>query len=102
MSTLELKKIVKIYAQKLKQSNIAYSSIFVFGSQVKNNATKHSDIDVAIVSNDLGSLKKRAQLWRVGSDVDSRIEPHGFSVKEFSDKNNSFAREIKRTGIKVV
>lgn len=35
-------------------------------------------------------------------DVDTRIEPYGFTVSDFKDKANPMAHEIKKTGIRVV
>jgi len=101
MSKAELKKIAKKYADCLRESNFKFFKIIIFGSQVKQKANKYSDIDVAIVSDDLKKWRNRLMLWRAGRKVDGRIEPHGFTVKQFADKNNFFANEIKKTGIKI-
>jgi hypothetical protein len=30
------------------------------------------------------------------------IEPHPFSLTDFNDKSNDFAREIQKTGIQII
>ena len=35
-------------------------------------------------------------------DVDTRIEPYGFTVSDFKDNANPMAHEIRKTGIRVV
>jgi len=38
----------------------------------------------------------------LAADMNENIEPHPMSVEEFNDPNNDFAKEIKRTGSKVL
>ena len=103
MSKVEAKKIVKHYAEKLKAENYPFFAIYLFGSQVKGKTHKGSDIDVAVISDKLKRNidKNRFLLWDLRLDVDTRIEPHGFTIKNFQDECNPMAREIKKTGIRV-
>jgi len=104
MSKVEAKKIVKKYAEKLKEKNYPFSAVYLFGSFAKNKAHKWSDIDVAIVSDKLKRNKDKNKflLWDLRMDVDTRIEPHGFTVKDFQDECDPMVYEIKKTGIKIV
>ncbi|OGH83713.1 MAG: hypothetical protein A2261_00985, partial [Candidatus Magasanikbacteria bacterium RIFOXYA2_FULL_44_8] len=102
MSRDQLKIIVKNYASELKRNNFDFSNIFVFGSFVKGQTNKYSDIDIAVVSDKLKKFENYSTLWIAGSQVDSRIEPHGFTVKDFADRANPMASEIRRTGVQVV
>lgn len=104
MSKVEAKKIVKKYAEKLKEKKYPFSAIYLFGSHAKNKARKWSDIDVAVISDKLkgNKDKDRFLLWHIRREVDSMIEPHGFTVKDFQDDSDPMVYEIKKTGIKIV
>ena len=103
MSKVEAKKIVRKYAEKLKKENYPFSAIYLFGSHAKGKAHKWSDIDVAVVSDKMkrNRDKNRFLLWHIRREVDSAIEPHGFTVKDFEDINDPMVYEIKKTGIKI-
>ncbi len=103
MSKVEAKKIVKKYAEKLKKRDYPFSAIYLFGSHAKGKAHKWSDIDVAVVSDKMkrNRDKGRFLLWHIRRDVDTMIEPHGFTVKDFQDECDPMVYEIKKTGIKI-
>ena len=103
MSKAEAKKVVKRYAKKLKTEKYPFSAIYLFGSFAKGNAHAGSDIDVAVVSKEIEKnwKKGRLKLWDLRMDVDTRIEPHGFSPKDFKDYWNPMAHEIKKTGVRI-
>jgi predicted nucleotidyltransferase len=101
MSTNEAKKIVKKYADKLRESMIPFSDIYLFGSFAKGEARKWSDIDVAIFSRKEETDDFIIQLGRLLREVDVRIEPHIFSEDDIKTISTPFIEEILRTGIKV-
>jgi len=104
MSKVEAKKIVRNYAKKLREENYPFSAIYLFGSYAKGKAHKWSDIDVAIVSNKLKRNRDKNEnlLWHIRRKVDSMIEPHSFTVKDFQDDSDPMVSEIKKTGIRIV
>lgn len=104
MSKANAKKIVKEYASKLKAKKYPFSAVYLFGSYAGNKNNKWSDIDVAVVSDKLKRdwWKNEMLLSHIGLDVDSRIEPHGFTVKGFEDDSDPLVYEIKKTGIKII
>lgn len=104
MSRTQAKKIVKNYVKKLEASNYPVSEAYLFGSYAKNQAHKDSDIDVAIISPKLcrNYEKNRSFLWLATIDIDLRIEPHGFTPKNFAKNTNPVAYEIRKTGIRIV
>ena len=104
MSNIKAKKIVKKYAEKLKKENYPFSAIYLFGSHAKGKAHKWSDIDVAIISDKMkrNRDKNRFLLWQIRREVDTTIEPHGFTVKDFQDINDPMVYEIRKTGIRIV
>ncbi len=104
MSKVEAKKIVRNYARKLREENYPFSAIYLFGSHVKGKAHKWSDIDVAVISNKLKRNREKNEnlLWHIRREVDSMIEPHSFTIKDFQDESDPMVYEIKKTGIRIV
>lgn len=101
MSTNEAKKIVKKYADKLRESKVPFSDVYLFGSFARGEARKWSDIDVAIFSKREETDDFIIQLGRLLREVDLRIEPHIFSEDDIRTISTPFVAEILRTGIKV-
>ncbi|MFH0951288.1 MAG: nucleotidyltransferase domain-containing protein [bacterium] len=103
MSKLEAKKIVKKYSDKLKKADYPFSAVYLFGSYATGGAKKWSDIDVAVVSDRLKKNYDEGKflLWDLRMDVDTRIEPHGFTEADFKANTNPLIYEIKTTGIKI-
>jgi predicted nucleotidyltransferase len=101
MSKDRIKKVVEIYAQKLKKNKIPFSSIYLFGPFARNQAKETSDIDVAIVSKRKKTDQFVIDVGRYVWDTDTRIEPHIFSEKDFKDVATPLIKEIIDTGIKV-
>jgi len=97
-------KIIKKYANKLKEEKFPFSSVYFFGSRAKGTHHKDSDIDIAIISPKFKNRFGRnyMKLWDFRKDIDYRIEPHGFTEKEFADNADPLAYEIRKTGIRVV
>lgn len=96
-----IKNIVKKYALLLKE-NIKVKAVYLFGSYVDNRATEDSDIDVAVVSDKLSGdmVDDTVYLMRFCDNIDLRIEPHPFTIKDF-DETNPFVREILKKGIRI-
>lgn len=93
---------VKSYLALLKNDGLNVQSAIVFGSSAKGKTNVWSDIDVCIISNDLKKKKWPPEyLWiKTAQLKKSRIEPVGFTPKDFIDEN-PLAWEIKRTGIQI-
>ena len=104
MSKTQAEKIVKRYTAKLKAKKYPFSAVYLFGSYAKGKANRWSDIDVAIISDKLKKdwNKNEDILWKYTVGVDYRIEPIGFTIKDFQDNSNPMVYEIKKTGIKIV
>jgi len=64
---------------------------------------RDSDIDIAVVSPEVekDSFEGKQKLWRFKRNADIRIEPHGFSPKDFEEEWRPMVHEIKTTGIRV-
>ena len=93
--------IAQKYAEIVKD-NFDFQKFILFGSYVKGNPRKDSDIDVAIVFSDYANrLDRQVELMKLTRKVDSRIEPHPFREKEF-EISNPFVNEIMNNGMEVV
>src|SRR3989338_3147721 len=104
MSKAEAKKIIINYAKTLQARNFPVSAMYLFGSYAKGKANKWSDIDVAVVSNKLrrNYERNRTAIRNVCLDVDTRLEPHTFTEKDFKNNADPLAYEIRKTGIRVI
>ena len=98
-----IRKIVKHYADVLRNHQIDPSEVFLFGSYAKGTPREYSDIDVAVVSGSLSGdrFDDRCALMHLRWDVDVRIEPHPFRPEDFTEDNPE-AAEIMRTGIRIL
>lgn len=98
-----INKTLDNYIKLVKTKFTDIERVFVFGSFVKGNQNQDSDIDLALVFKDLDDSKRfdvQVKLMLLALDIDSRIEPHPFSQKDFNS-GNPFAIEIQRTGIEL-
>lgn len=103
MSRIKAKKIVKEYAETLKDKGYVFSAIYLFGSHAKGKTRQWSDIDVAVVSDKLKRNRDENEnlLWHIRRQVDSMIEPHAFTKKDFQDRTDPMVHEIRTTGIRI-
>ena len=101
MSKSQAIKIVNKYAKKLDEYNFPVAFIYLFGSWAKGRAKKDSDIDVAVISKKPVKIEDSFVLRRIRRMIDTRIEPHSLSLKDFTEERNPIAAEIKNTGTKL-
>lgn len=104
MSNDQINKIAKQFVSSLQEQNIPIQEVYLFGSYAKGTTHKWSDIDIGVVSPSFGNdpIEERVILMRIGDKININIEPHPFSPEDFADEWNPLAREIKRTGIKIL
>ena len=78
-------------------------AIILFGSYAKGTQRKDSDIDIAVITDDIKTDKfdEEVNLMQLRNDIDYRIEPHIISVADFENDETPFVVEVKKTGIKV-
>jgi predicted nucleotidyltransferase len=78
-------------------------SLILFGSHARGSGREDSDIDVAVISEDLSGnlLEDDLLVMRARRNVDLRIEPHPFRPEDFRDEN-PLVWEIKRRGVVII
>lgn len=104
MSKADAKKIAKKFGARLKAENYPFSAIYLFGSYANGGSREGSDIDIAVFSEKLKKNwnENEELLWKIGVDVDSRIEPVGFIPEDFENEVDPMVREIKKNGVRVI
>ena len=80
-----------------------FVAAYLFGSYAKNKQVPDSDIDIAVIIDNLNDSEKfdiQVKMMLLASRFDSRIEPHPFSKQDLNS-NNPFIHEIMGTGIEI-
>ncbi len=102
MDQKELFKLVTKYIKYLEENKINVRRAYIFGSYAKGYSNEDSDIDLAIVLENLSnSFIMQIELMKLGRKIDTRIEPHPFDESDFN-VSNPFANEILKYGIQVL
>jgi uncharacterized protein len=89
------------YLLLLLQRNYPVKRMFLYGSYARGNQNPDSDIDLAIILNELPDpFQTQVNLLKLTWDFDTRVEPHPFDEEEFSS-TNPVIKEILRNGIEI-
>lgn len=94
------------FAEEVQRKWYPYSSIYLFGSQVKGTATQRSDIDIAVVidhipehlDNPTTLFTRKGDLIGLADEIDWKIEPHLIQAEY---DRSGFLDNILETGIKI-
>lgn len=95
--------IIHKYLNVLRENNLNYTRVYLYGSYAKGNYKKDSDIDLAIVSDDFSGdvIDDQLLLMKLRRKVDLRIEPHPFLINEFS-VDDPHVKTIMETGEEII
>ena len=98
----EIADIVDKYIAIVKE-NYDVVAIILFGSYAKGTEHEDSDIDIAVITDDIKTDKfdEEVNLTLLRRKIDSRIEPHIIKVEDYENDETPFVIEVKKTGIKV-
>ena len=101
MNRQQIVQLIKNYIHKIELAGIPVKKAYVFGSSIKGNFHKGSDIDTCIISPLFGKdrQKERILLMNLREGISDLIEPHPYSPKDFESKYHPLVSEIKRTGL---
>lgn len=102
ITNTEIADIVKKYISIVKE-NYNVTAIILFGSYAKGTEHEDSDIDIAIITDDIKTDKfdEEVKLTLLRRKIDNRIEPHIISSNDYENNETPFVVEVKNTGIKV-
>ena len=95
-------KSVSGFLEALRWSDVRLKAAYLYGSHATGKACSDSDIDVAVISEDVGDwLKDHERIVGALLSCDARIELVRFRPEEFCDEN-PLAWEIKTKGIRLL
>lgn len=99
MDKSEVIKKVKEY-RLLLQNYFQLEGVYLFGSYASDTNRPDSDIDVAVVVNNISGdyFSFTPLLWKLRRQIDDRIEP---VLIDKSDDRSGFYEEIKKNGIEI-
>lgn len=91
--------IAKEYASAVR-GIINATAVFLYGSYAKGTATADSDIDIAVVVDEVPGdyLNTVAMLWKLTRSVNHAIEP---VLLTKADDTSGFLQTVQRTGVAV-
>ena len=97
-----IQKIVEDYVARLTKQ-IPVNKVILFGSYVKGNYTRDSDIDIAIFSDyfkDMDGLQAFRILFLSSVGYKADLQPLPFTMEEYS-KPDGIVEEIIKTGVEI-
>jgi len=86
--------------KKLLSEHVIFDELILFGSYARGTASEDSDMDVAVVVDELQGdyFSIRPLLWKIRRQIDDRIEP---IILEKQHDESGFLSEIKKNGIQI-
>jgi predicted nucleotidyltransferase len=99
MDKNEVLKLAKKYADGVREE-LKVQSVVLYGSQAKGTSKENSDIDIAVIVDDVPGdyLDSVAFLWRLSRKVSADIEPVLLTA---ADSDSGFLHTVQETGIAV-
>lgn len=96
-------KEIQNYQKLLREANVRFDSIILFGSQAMGTSKSHSDIDICVVSKDFGKNRhsERVALLKISNNTTIDIEPHPYHPNDLTNKWDPLASEIRKNGVVV-
>ena len=92
----EIAEIVDKYIAVVKE-NYDVVAIILFGSYAKGTEHKDSDIDIAVITDDIktDTFDEEVKLMILRKGIDYRIEPHIITVADYENDETPFVVEVK-------
>jgi len=91
--------IAKKYLEVLRQNGVLFETAWLFGSHVEGRSHPDSDIDIALVIQNIPSrFFKEVELVKYRREIDWRIEPHVFSTDQPS---SVFFQDIMKNAVQL-
>ncbi|MEK6764793.1 MAG: nucleotidyltransferase domain-containing protein [Planctomycetota bacterium] len=99
----KVKNIIDRYIRELNRNKIPIKEAILFGSYAKGDYQEWSDIDIALVSDifEGNRIDDKDKIRRITLSISSELEVIPFAPDDFN-LQNPFAKEILKTGIKLI
>ena len=92
--------IAKRFIKELPK-DLSVKKVYLFGSYTKGAGHEDSDIDIAVIFDDVKDyFSVQLLLMRIRRNIDLRIEPHPFAERDFNE-NDSLVCEILKKGVEL-
>ena len=102
MDKKKASEVARRYVDFIRGKNPDIKKAYLFGSYAKGIIQANSDIDLAIVFENLSdTFDMQVQLMKLRRNFDTRIEPHAFRESDF-EVSNPLVKEILTTGLEIV
>lgn len=96
----EALKIANLYIDSISNKYVILQA-FMFGSFAKGTNHADSDIDIAIVVQNVSDIiDTQIDMMKLRRKIDLRIEPHPFAITDFN-MENPVVNEILKSGIQI-
>ena len=99
----EIVDLIEKFIRLVKEDNIEIFKVILFGSYAKGSYTRHSDIDLAIISPDFKEddcINNMSNLLLKANKLKADIQTVPFSIREYNNPIG-LMEEILNTGIDV-
>jgi len=99
----EIMDIINRYVEVIL-AHYKVKAIILFGSYAKGTNHQDSDIDIAIITDDIKCndvFDEQLKLKKLRRNIDYRLEPHLIEVADYENLETPFIEEVVNTGIKV-
>lgn len=99
--------VIKIAKEFLNKIKLKYKihSVYIYGSYVKGNPRKHSDIDLLIVIDKIRKTNKlydeNFEIFHEAQKFNSMLEVICVEKKDIESNNEFIISQIKKEGIKI-
>lgn len=102
INNIAIMDIIQKYIEKISQ-HYKVEAIILFGSYAKGTEHEDSDIDIAIITDDIKNdiFDEELNLMRLRRKIDTRIEPHIIRIQDYKKASTPLVQEIIDTGVKV-
>ena len=96
----KIKNIINKYIAVLNKNDFPIEKAVLYGSYAKGTFKKHSDIDIALVSNSFDGVRfiDRNKIMKITLEISKDLEPMPFTPNDFTTEN-PFVQEILNTGV---
>ncbi len=95
--------VIHEYVSVLRQQNIKFGRVILFGSHAKGSASEQSDIDLCVVSEDFGKDYHSDTVQLVGATdyIKTAMDVVPYNSLDLDDKYDPLASEIRKYGLLV-
>ena len=99
MAEIEVLNLAHRYADAVRQA-MTPRAVFLYGSHANGNSSENSDIDIAVVVDELTEdyLSVAKLLWELTRNISDEIEPVLLTPK---DAESGFLQTVEKTGIAI-